>query len=77
MDMSNHVSFRVEPVLIVMEYVRMGNLGDFLRNNRHNNMNNPYDRKRRLLTLRDLTTFALNVSQGMRFISSKRVRRWF
>ena len=74
MDMSNHVSFRVEPVLIVMEYVRMGNLGDFLRNNRHN-MNNPYDRKRRLLTLRDLTTFALNVSQGMRFISSKRVRR--
>ena len=75
MDMSNHVSFRVEPVLIVMEYVRMGNLGDFLRNNRHNNMNNPYDRKRQLLTLRDLTTFALNVSQGMRFISSKRVRR--
>ena len=75
MDMSNHVSFRVEPVLIVMEYVRMGNLGDFLRNNRHNNMNNSYDRKRRLLTLRDLTTFALNVSQGMRFISSKRVRR--
>ena len=73
--MSSHVFFRVEPVLIVMEYLRMGNLGDFLRNNRHNNMNNPYDRKRRLLTLRDLTTFALNVSQGMRFISSKRVRR--
>ena len=70
--------FLAEPALIVMEFARLGNLVDFLRENRRSSdvtgTRNPYDRKRsRPLTVRDLTSFALHVSQGMHFISSKRV----
>ena len=64
-----------EPMYIVMEYARNGNLQTFLRANRHSDRRTERQRRRSThpLRMRDLVVFALDVCRGMHFISSKRV----
>merc|ERR1711997_153166 len=62
-----------EQILLIMEYVTIGKLQDFLRKSRaeqdYGNLHGPSQK----LTSRDLTTFCYQVARGMEYLAAKKV----
>ena len=60
------------PLLLVVEYCANGNLRDFLRNHRPSQIdlaNDPVPQ----LKIKDLLSFAYQITKGMSYLSSKKV----
>ncbi|CAH4038250.1 tyrosine kinase receptor Cad96Ca isoform X1 [Pieris brassicae] len=60
-----------EPTLVIMEFVSLGKLQQFLRDSRAERHYGNTHGGSRFLTSRDLTHFAFQVARGMDFLSSK------
>lgn len=59
------------PLLLIVEFCPYGNLRDFLRSNRPSLID---DKKAQLLTFRDLLSIAYQITRGMSYLSSKKVK---
>lgn len=65
------------PLYVIVEYAALGNLRDYLRNNRPSS---GYERaigqEPDAITHKDLVSFAYQVARGMDYLASKKVRLW-
>ncbi|XP_011160426.1 fibroblast growth factor receptor homolog 1 isoform X2 [Solenopsis invicta] len=63
------------PLYVIVEFAPHGNLRDFLRNHRHSSGYEPtveQVKERKILTQKDLVSFAYQVARGMEYLASRR-----